>query len=56
MNATVTKATKSHSSRATRHAPLLQQNENHVIRVNHLPALFLAIPAEDRRSLPGAAR
>jgi hypothetical protein len=56
MSATITQATKSHSSLATRHSSLLHRNENHAFRVNHLPALLLAIPAEDRRSLPGAAR
>ena len=52
----VTQAAKSHSSFATLHSPLLQQNKNHASPVNHLPALLLAIPSEDRRSLPGAAR
>ena len=61
MSATVTHATKSHSSLATRlprdakgHSPLHQRKESQAFRVNHLPALFLAIPSEDRRSLPGS--
>jgi hypothetical protein len=51
----VTQSAKFHSSLATRHLPLPQRNKNHGSRSNHLPALLLAISAEDRRSLPGAA-
>jgi|GEM_PF-6808116 len=55
MSVTVTQATKSHAPLATRHSPLPHRNADHESRVNHRAALFLAIPAEDRRSLPGTS-